>query len=92
MVSLPPHSSHKSQPLDVCFYGPLKVHYAAAAENWMAMHPGRAISQYQVAELFNSAYSSVASVGVASKAFAKVGIWPLNNSVFTEADFVGSRY
>ena len=90
VTSLPPHSSHKTQPLDVCFYGPLKVHYATAAENWMAMHPGRAISQYQVAELLNVAYSRVASVGIASKAFAAVGIWPLNRSIFTADDFVGS--
>lgn len=90
VASLPPHSSHKTQPLDVCFYGPLKIHYAAAAENWMATHPGRAISQYQVAELLNSAYSRTASVGVAAKAFSAAGIWPLNRNAFTAADFVGS--
>jgi len=90
ILSLPPHSSHKAQPLDVCFYGPLKTHYAAAAEAWMGMHPGRAITPYQVAELLNSAfYGKCASVGVASKAFAAVGIWPLNRNVFTSSDFVG---
>ena len=46
------------------------------------MHLSRAISQYQVAELLNSAYSRVASVGIASKAFVAVGIWPLNHSTF----------
>ena len=90
VVSLPPHSSHKTQPLDVCFYGPLKTHYASAAENWMAMHPGKAISQYQVAELLNIAYSRCATVGVACKAFAVTGIWPLNKCAFTAVDFVGS--
>ena len=90
MLSLPPHSSHKAQPLDVCFYGPLKTHYAGAAENWMAMHPGRAITPFQVAELLNTAYDKCAGVGVAKKAFAAVGIWPLNRNVFTTADFVGS--
>ena len=43
-----------------------------------------------MAELLNSAYSRVASVGVASKTFATVGIWPLNRNVFTAVDFVGS--
>ena len=33
IVSSPPHSSHKTQPLDVCFFGPIKTHYASAAEN-----------------------------------------------------------
>jgi len=54
------------------------------------MHPGRAITPYQVAELLDSAYGKCASVGVASKAFAAVGIWPLNRNVFTSSDFVGS--
>lgn len=90
IVSLPPHSSHKTQPLDVCFFGPIKTHYASAAENWMAMHPGRAITPYQVAELFNHAYSICATVGVACKAFAVAGIYPLNRGAFTDVDFVGS--
>lgn len=90
LVSLPPHSSHKTQPLDVCFFGPIKTHYSSAAENWMAMHPGRAITPYQVAELFNHAYSICATVGVACKAFAVAGIYPLNRSAFTALDFVGS--
>ena len=67
MLSLPPHSSHKAQPLDMCFYGPLKTHYAGAAENWMAMHPGRAITPFQVAELLNTTYDKCAGVGVAKK-------------------------
>ena len=29
LLSIPPHSSHKLQPLDVAFYGPLKTSYAA---------------------------------------------------------------
>lgn len=56
----------------------------------MAMHLARAISQYQVAQLLNSAYSKVACVGVATEAFATAGIWPLNRNTFTAADFVGS--
>jgi hypothetical protein len=90
IVSLPPHSSHKTQPLDMCFNGPLKTHYASAPENWMAMHPGKAISQYQVAELLNIAYSICATIGVACKAFASAAIWPLNRCAFTGVDFVGS--
>jgi hypothetical protein len=56
----------------------------------MALHPGRAITPYQVAELFNHAYSICATVGVACKAFAVAGIYPLNRSAFTALDFVGS--
>ena len=91
LLSLPSHSSHKTQPLDVCFYGPLKVRYEAAAESWMSMHPGRAITPYQVSALFNEAYTQCASVGNANKAFATTGIWSFNRNIFTDIDFLASR-
>ena len=56
----------------------------------MAMHPGRAITPYQVTELFNHAYSICATVGVACKAFAVAGIYPLNRGAFTAVDFIRS--
>jgi len=73
MLSLPPHSSHQVQPLDVCFYDPLKTHYAGAAENWMAMHPGRGITSFQVAQLLNTAYDKCAGIGVAKKLLLQLG-------------------
>ncbi|KAJ8887693.1 hypothetical protein PR048_013911 [Dryococelus australis] len=41
MVSLPPHCSHKLQPLDTSFFGPLKTYYTTACENWMFNSPGK---------------------------------------------------
>ncbi|KAJ8965371.1 hypothetical protein NQ317_002874 [Molorchus minor] len=47
LLSLPPHSSHRLQPLDVVFFGPLKSAYSQEADKWMISHPGRAITQFQ---------------------------------------------
>ena len=35
MVSLPPHSTHKLQPLDKTFMGPIKVYYSEEIRKWI---------------------------------------------------------
>jgi hypothetical protein len=40
LLSLPPHSRYKLQPLDRGFFGLLKTVYAAEADKWMHNHPG----------------------------------------------------
>lgn len=60
-LTLPPHSSHKMQPLDRSFFNSLKKSYAAECEKWLQNHPGRAITQYQVATIFTPAYLKAAN-------------------------------
>ena len=65
LLTLPPHASHKPQPLDVGFFGPLKSAYAYECDKWMINHPGQGITLYNVATLFRAAYT----VDKAEKAF-----------------------
>lgn len=90
MISLPPHCTHRLQPLDVSFFGPFKVYYNEAIRSWMRCHVGRPVTTWQVAELLNTAYRKAASVQNAVKGFEKTGLWPLNRDVFDDADFVAS--
>uniref|UniRef100_A0A1B0D8L0 DDE-1 domain-containing protein n=1 Tax=Phlebotomus papatasi TaxID=29031 RepID=A0A1B0D8L0_PHLPP len=39
VLSIPPHSSHKLQPLDRSVYGPFKRAMAAHMDSWMNAHP-----------------------------------------------------
>lgn len=55
MVSIPPHSSHKIQPLDVVFYGPLKAEYRIQCNLFMKAQLMKSITPYDVASLFNKA-------------------------------------
>lgn len=41
IVSIPPHTSHKIQPLDVSFMGPFKSHYSTAVGNFLKRNPGK---------------------------------------------------
>lgn len=90
MISLPPHTTHRLQPLDVAFFGPLGTYYDEAARTWMRQHPGRAVTSWQVAELFGSAYCKAASVGTAVSGFRASGLWPLDIGVFSDCDFAAS--
>jgi hypothetical protein len=82
VLSIPPHRSHKIQPLDVVFYGPLKTAYAAECDNWQVTHPGRAITQYEVARIFCPAYQRTATVEKAAVGFSRCGIWPYKPATF----------
>ena len=41
MLSIPPSTSHRLQPLDRTFFRPLKTYYNQEIEKWLLNHPGR---------------------------------------------------
>ena len=71
MVSLPPHTTHRLQPLDVAFFGPFKRYYNAALRMWMREHVGRPVRVWQVADVMNVAYGKAAKVKNAVSVFKK---------------------
>lgn len=87
MLSLPSHTTHKLQPLDVGFFKPLQTYYDRFISTWLRSHPGRTFTEYQVAEAFSDAFGKAATVATAVNSFAKCGIWPVNPYVFTDADY-----
>ena len=51
VLSLPPHTSHRMQPLDVTFYGPLKKAYFRECDLYIKSHNLVKITPYEVAGL-----------------------------------------
>lgn len=90
LLSFPPHTTHKLQPLDLSFFGPLKTFYNSACDNWMAVHPGKRIGFYDIAGLFKTAYLRSATMEKAVNGFAAGGIFPLNGNKFSDEDFAPS--
>lgn len=90
MLTIPPHGSHKIQPLDVAVHSPLKTKYSIECEKWMNRHPGRGITQFQVAGLFSTAYKHVATISNAESGFRATGIFPYADDLFDETDFAPS--
>lgn len=89
-VSLPPHTTHRMQPLDRCIYGPFKTYFEQEISTFQRSHVGRIISQYDVASLVGKAYLKAATAQNAVQGFKSTGIWPTDRNVFTDADFLPS--
>ena len=90
MIVLPPHCTHRMQPLDVAVMGPLSTYYSKEVEKYIFNHPGRAITQFQVGELFGNAYLKASTPVNALSGFKKCGIVPFNDEVFVEQDFLAA--
>ncbi|XP_046969743.1 uncharacterized protein LOC124537073 [Vanessa cardui] len=90
MLSLPPHGSHRIQPLDVSIYGPLKTAYKQECNLFIKNQFGKKITQNDLASLFRKAFQKIATIPKAEAGFAATGIYPLNPDVFTDEDFVAA--
>ncbi|XP_065578590.1 uncharacterized protein LOC136038999 [Artemia franciscana] len=88
IVSLPPHISHRLHPLDVVFYSPLKTAYKRECDLFMKTRNLVKIILYDVAEIFNKAYSPVNTIVKATGGFKNTRIHPLNPGVFTDEHFL----
>ncbi|KAF2887142.1 hypothetical protein ILUMI_19031 [Ignelater luminosus] len=90
LLSFPPHTTHRLQPLDVGIYAPFKTHLATAFNDLMLAHPGQAITLRHIGNLSNKAYQNAFSIKSIKSAFKKTGLWPLDWLIFTESDFAAS--
>lgn len=91
LLTLPPHSTHKLQPLDKSFFNALKCAYNVSANSWLRCHPGKRVTAYDVTEIFGNAYGKCATVEKATSGFAVTGIWPFRRHIFSDEDFEASR-
>jgi len=69
IICLPPHSSHKMQPLDKAFIGPSKTFYCEDIGKWFRSNPGRVVTVYQIGEMFGNAYKEAAPGTTAANGF-----------------------
>lgn len=83
MLAFPRHCTHRLQPLDVSFFGPLKT-YDQAVTKWLKNHPGWVITQFQIADLFSEVYGKAATITNALGGFSSTGICPLNSDIFPD--------
>ncbi|KAI4800772.1 hypothetical protein KUCAC02_007070 [Chaenocephalus aceratus] len=90
MLTLPPHTSHRMQPLDVAVYGPFKTLYNRALDGWMRSNPGRTVSICQIAGLVNEAFLSAVTPRNITSGFKSTGMFPYNRDISPEEAFAPS--
>lgn len=90
LLSTPPHTTHKLQPLDRTFFKPFKAAFATASSAWMRRNPAARITDYDIAALVDEAFSRAARLDIAQNGFKCTGIYPFNPEIFTDIDFLPS--
>ncbi|GFN80398.1 tigger transposable element-derived protein [Plakobranchus ocellatus] len=90
IITLPPHTSNKTQPLDRIVFGPLKAAYNRNADSWMLQNPGKTITIYQLAQFGGDAFLRAAIHSNITSGFRVSGMWPLDRDVFDSEEYLSS--
>ena len=56
LLTIPPKTSHKLQPLDKTVFGSFKSSYNRAMDNWLRCNRGKKITIYEIPALINKAH------------------------------------
>ncbi|KAJ8910650.1 hypothetical protein NQ315_011632 [Exocentrus adspersus] len=88
MLTFPPHTSHRLQPLDRSVFGPFKKYYNQACHEWLLNNPGKPMTIYEVAECVGKSYPRAFTPSNIESGFRVSGIFPLNRHVFQEHEFL----
>lgn len=87
LLSIPPHTSHRLQPLDLTLFSSLKQAYDRQCDLYLKSHPYEKITISDVNALFTKAYMKIINGEKAAAGFEKAGIYEMNPNVFDESDF-----
>jgi hypothetical protein len=90
ILTLPPHCSHKLQPLDVGVFYSFKVFIGYEHEKSLLNNPGKTITFCEIGEFVKHAYSASFTKENIESGFRATGIFPFNRNIFSEVDFLSS--
>lgn len=88
VLTLPPHTSNKLQPLDRTVFGPFKTFFNQGVTSWLLMHLGQTISIYDLPVICLQAWDRAATPTNIKAGFRCTGIVPYDKSIFKEEDFL----
>ncbi|XP_055708232.1 uncharacterized protein LOC129805249 [Phlebotomus papatasi] len=80
MLTLPPHTSHRTQPLDLSVFGPFKAYCASAFDSWISAGGGNRVNLRNIARLSAEPLRKSMTSKNIKAGFLKSGIYPLNSA------------
>ncbi|KIJ49824.1 hypothetical protein M422DRAFT_131433, partial [Sphaerobolus stellatus SS14] len=89
IMCLPPHTTHKMQPLDVGVFGPFQADWVEYCEN--AAIESDPVTKYNVIRSYMNVRARSVNKSSILAAFRHCGLWPFNKNIFREEDFAPSK-
>ena len=78
---LPPHSTHKTQPLDKGVFGPLKLAWREVCHSYLTNNPGKVVTRYQFSSLFSKAWLQAMTPHNIISGFSMTGVYPTDRYI-----------
>lgn len=83
MLCLPPHTTHKSQPLDCGVFGPLKAKWTEVCHHFFQNNPGKVITKFNFNMLFSKAWLKSLTPANIIAGFKTCGIYPYDSTAIS---------
>lgn len=90
LLTFPPHTTDKLQPLDVAVFSPFKNRLKAGFKKWISDNPSSRITFKMIANLASEPYKLAFKESNILSAFRATGILPFNRNIFSKKDFVAN--
>ena len=88
IVTLPPHTTAKLQPLDVSVFGPFKSHMRSLQNDFHLMNPNTHITEHMLPEFACKAWIRACTPTNIFAGFSATDIWPINKNIFPDEDLL----
>ena len=79
IISLPSHTSHVLQPLDVKCFKPFKFAFRQIKDSWMLLNKGKNMEKITLCEWTLQTLERSLTPKNIKSGFQKIGIWPLDD-------------
>ena len=86
LCTLPPHTTHLTQLLDIGCFAPLKVSWREICHTFCASNPGRTVTRYDFCQLFAKAWYKSFTMPNIINSFKATGVCPLNRMAIRLSD------
>lgn len=80
ILYIPPHTTHRLQPLDRVFYKPVMTYYNVECDTWLRTKQ-TTVTISSVCRIFGRAYVRSVSMVTAANGFKCTGIWPCDRNI-----------